>query len=296
MPSRDAVIAVFFTVLGSAPLSLRAECSWEVPQAAPEVTLSGRVEHIQGPQLFTIAREDDSGHPLLVFLPEAEDGLLSGMRVTVRGTLQHCHDIDAKRLGECDRFDASARDEAASDSVLVARSMVTSARYDLRGAAGITVQQDSVFEGPRKDVPMTVRPDALAALVDTLAGRSIRVPSTRVVGVFDPRVFLVESQARLLPLVDRNRVLVFIEPGRLRVEPALLVGSTVTLFGVARTLLGMQVNADVPWPTVLTPDDVKRLDIRAAILAKSVQTPEGIDLVVRSSPNPKPTQLSPRDR
>jgi hypothetical protein len=135
----------------------------------------------------------------------------------------------------------------------------------------------------QNDLPITVRPGTLALLADTLAGRSIRVASARVVGVFDPRVFLVDTQTRLFPIRDRDRVLVFIEAGALRVDPTVLVASTVTLTGVARTLLGMQVSREVPWPAALTPDAVKRLEIRAAVLATSVRTPEGVDLLTRSS-------------
>ena len=95
-------------------------------------------------------------------------------------------------------------------------------------------------------------------------------------------MFLVETQVSLRPIIERDRVLVFIESGMLRVDPAVLVASTVTVSGVARTLLGMQANHDVPWPPVLTRDEVKRLEIKAAVLARSVRTPEGIDLVVRA--------------
>src|SRR5262249_2895733 len=56
------------------------------------------------------------------------------------------------------------------------------------------------------------------------------------------------------------------------------------------TLLGMRTNYDVPWPAALTRDAVKHLDIKAAVLAKEVRTPEGIDLVSRSSAG------SPADR
>jgi hypothetical protein len=141
-------------------------------------------------------------------------------------------------------------------------------------------------EQQRRDVktnelPITVRPGTLAQLIDTLAGHQIRLASARVVGIFDPRVFLVETQTRLLPIIDRDRVLVFVNSGELRVQPAVLVASTVTLSGIARSLLGMQVSREVPWPTMLTPDAVKRLDIRAAILASSVRTPEGVDLLGR---------------
>jgi hypothetical protein len=160
----------------------------------------------------------------------------------------------------------------------------------------ISIRQEESVEVRRNQFPITVRPDTLAALVDSLAGRSVRLVSARVVGVFDPRVFLVESQTPLRPIIERNRILVFIEAGRLRVDSALLVASTVTLSGVARTLLGMHVGSEVAWPTVLTPDAVKRLDIRAAILARSVRTPEDIDLVVRSSPALMPAQSTSQGR
>ena len=143
--------------------------------------------------------------------------------------------------------------------------------------------QDELSDARRSAIPITVHPGTLGRLVDTLAGQPIRVQSARVVGVFDPRVFLIESQTALLPIVHRDRIVVFVEAGELRVEPALLVASTVTLDGVARTLLGMQVSREVPWPTALNPDAVKRLDIRAAILATAVRTPEGINLLDRAS-------------
>lgn len=129
------------------------------------------------------------------------------------------------------------------------------------------------------EFPITVRPGTLADLVDSLAGGPVRLANARVVGVFDARVFLVESQTRLLPLVDRNRVLVFVETGALQVDSADLVASTVTVSGVARTLIGMKTSREVPWPKALTPEVVKRLEIRAAVLARSVRTPEGIDLL-----------------
>jgi hypothetical protein len=161
----------------------------------------------------------------------------------------------------------------------------SSADHGLADQLAASSSSQGVFETP-KESPITVRPFTLGALADTLAGRMVRLSQARVVGVFDPRVFLVDSQARLRPLVDRNRVLVFIETGTLRVEPALLVSSTVTVSGVARTLLGMQVTREVPWPPTLTREAAERLDIRAAILARSVRTPEGIDLLTPAAPKP----------
>jgi hypothetical protein len=135
-----------------------------------------------------------------------------------------------------------------------------------------------------RDLPISMRPATLGDQIDTLAGRSVRLPYSRVVGVLDPRVFVIDSQTKLPPVVgNRSRVLVFIDTGSLRVEPAVLVGSTVTVSGIARTLLGMQVGREVSWPPTLTREAVEHLEIRAAVLAKSVTTAEGIDLV-RSLP------------
>jgi hypothetical protein len=128
-------------------------------------------------------------------------------------------------------------------------------------------------------LPLAVRPEMLAYHIDSIAGQSVQVPYARVVGVFESSVFLVDSQKELPPIAGRRaRVLVFTQGTTLRVAPAQLVGATVTVSGVARTLLGMQVSAEGWWPTTLTPDVVKRLEIKAAILAKSVKTPDGVEL------------------
>jgi hypothetical protein len=257
---------------------------------ASEVIVAGRVEHIYGPHLFTIARDGDApDRALLVFAPTATASPASGSALTARGTLRSCDDAELETVDGCDQLDERVRAGYPSRSVLVARSLITARGRQLTGrvvrspnAAAIPSLQEERFE-IHNDYPITVRPGTLASLVDSLAGGSVRLPYARVVGVFDPRVFLIETQTLLLPIIERNRVLVFIESGSLRVDPAVLVASTVTVSGVARTLLGMQANHDVPWPAVLTRDAVKRLEIKAAVLARSVRTPEGIDLVAPSS-------------
>jgi hypothetical protein len=134
-------------------------------------------------------------------------------------------------------------------------------------------------------VRITIRPSTLAQQVSELAGHSVRVPYARVVGVFEPNVFLIETDTRFRPFMgNRQRVVVLIDRGALRVSADSLVASTVTVLGTARTLLGMQVSREVPWPAVLNRDLVDRLEIRAAVLATSVQTAEGIEL----------TDVSPR--
>jgi hypothetical protein len=164
-------------------------------------------------------------------------------------------------------------------------------RQPFTSQAPRTSGRDQSFERTN-DYPIGMLPGTLADLVDTLAGGSVRLVNARVVGVFDPQVFLIETQTRLRPIVARNRVLVFVESGALRVDAARIVASTVTVSGVARTLLGMQTAREVPWPSALTRETIERLDIRAAVLARSVRTPEGVDLLSgsrsRDTPSPSP--------
>ena len=82
---------------------------------------------------------------------------------------------------------------------------------------------------------------------------------------------------------DRNRVLVLLQRGKSLAipSPPIAIGP-VTIVGVARTLLGVQAGHDVPWPEALTP---RELDVRAAILATSVRTADGVDLT-SAAPEP----------
>ena len=123
--------------------------------------------------------------------------------------------------------------------MLLARSLITTRGRELTGrvprsptAAAIQAAPEERFE-LHKEFPLTMHPEMLAAMADTLAGGSVRLLRARVVGVFGPRVFLIETQTSLLPAIKRDRVLVFIESGSLRVDPAVLVASTVTVSGVA---------------------------------------------------------------
>jgi hypothetical protein len=157
------------------------------------------------------------------------------------------------------------------------------ARADRPAGSG-RAQQGSIATPPTRageeEPPIRVRPLTVADGVSALAGHRVRVEQARVVGIFEPRVFLMETASRgsRWPVGFRDRVLVFIYPGALRVPATLLVGSTVTVFGVVRTLLGVRVTNEVPWPSLLNPKLVERLEIGAAVLATSVQTPDQVEL------------------
>ena len=149
-------------------------------------------------------------------------------------------------------------------------------------SAGSTTQSE--WHRPQKELTeptlvLTVRPATLADFIGELAGKSVRMQKARVVGLFEPRAFLVESETSLRPaLGHRDRILVLVERGALQNAPETIVGSTVTVLGVARTLLGLQTTREVPWPAKLDHRLVERLEVRAGVLATSVQTAEGVEL------------------
>jgi len=253
--------------------------------------VTGRVERIYAPRLFTMAPDTAKGDQLLVFVPNAEATPLAGTTVAARGIFRWFEDAGIEDSDDWGGVDEQKRAELASHAALIATSVVTATRRELasRGALPrMVVRQPTPAERPlqtrRTELPIAVRPGTFADHLSSLAGRFVRMPNARVVGVFDPRVFLVDTQNELPTLVDRTRVLVFIEAAALRVDAASLVASTVTVFGVGRTLLGMQLTREVPWPPALTRQLVEHLDIKAAVLARSVQTADGVDLTVRLSP------------
>jgi len=145
------------------------------------------------------------------------------------------------------------------------------------------VATEAQTEG-RRSMSLTVRPATLVDQIDELAGWSVRVPYAHVVGVFNAQALVVDTATTLPPVLGyRDRLLVLLEARGLNVPATLLVGSTVTISGVARTLLGVQVTREVPWPVELTPSVVKRLEIRAAVLARSVETADGVELTSAES-------------
>jgi hypothetical protein len=169
------------------------------------------------------------------------------------------------------------------------------ALFALTLAPSIIAMPDGPAQGPQPattpqrmgpaGVRITIRPSTLALQVSELAGHAVRLPYARVVGVFEPNVFLVETDTQFRPFLgNRQRVVVLVDRAALRVPAATLVDSTVTVLGVARTLLGVQVTREVPWPSVLNRNLVDRLEIRAAVLASSVQTAEGVELTDAPAP------------
>ena len=134
-------------------------------------------------------------------------------------------------------------------------------------------------------LPVPLRPTMLAYNVEEIAGLDVRIQNARVVRVFEPHAFVIEPATRYEEEKgSRNRILVLIDSGKLRVPDDKIVASIVNVIGVARTLAGVQVSAEVAWPAELNRDLVRQIEVRAAVLATSVATSDGVELTDRSGP------------
>ena len=247
----------------------------------------GRVQAVHAPRLFTVEDRIGPGRDVLVIAPDARATPAVGATVEAYGLIRRLEETDFEETPGWSEIDEATRTRLSGRPVLVAISLMSA-------SSGQAPPRDA--ESPARErrdraaarldtrVPATVRPATLADQIGDLAGHHVRVPYARVVGVFEPRAFLIDTSTSLPPAIgNRNRVLVFVDGGALRVPAETLVASTVTVEGVARTLLGMQVTAEAPWPARLDRATIDRLEIRAAILATSVHTADGVELTDRSS-------------
>ena len=138
---------------------------------------------------------------------------------------------------------------------------------------------------PRSDtesVPIRLHGSALAQLINELWGKEISFPEAKVISAINPGTFVVQSTAPLAPMPGKlGRAVVLVTGGTLLVDSAMLVGTTVLVTGIAQSVLATQATREVPWPAELTPDLVRRHGIRTVILASSVQTADGVHLLMR---------------
>jgi hypothetical protein len=160
--------------------------------------------------------------------------------------------------------------------------VVTICVVTIAGGVGAQVLEHRFAPGTP---PITVRPSALAQVVSELAGSPVNVQRARILWVVDTHAVVIESDSTFDPTWrDRGRVLVLLERNRLLAIPRSPVSiAPVNVVGIARTLLGIQAAQDVPWPQALTRREIERLGIRAAILASSVRTPDGVELTSSTS-------------
>ena len=126
---------------------------------------------------------------------------------------------------------------------------------------------------------VTVHPWTLGLAIDEFAGHHVRIQNARVVTMFDARAFLIESERRY-DMGDgyRDRTLVLIDGAGLRLTQEQLAGSTVIVLGVARTIAGSRVLPRPAWPAWLDRGRIEDLEVRAVVIATSVQSADGTPL------------------
>ena len=283
MPAKRFVLTFLAALLVCATIA--AEQNAQPPAGgAPDggpVTLVGRVLQVHGPRVLSVENRLSEEQRLLVLLPDGASAPAAGRVVSARGPLRR---LDQAQLANrpWTELDPEVRGSMAGRRVLLAESFETP-----------DATADAATDLPRQPLPVrthsttrrqvTVRPASLADFIGELAGSDVVITPARVVGLFDARAFLIDSALRYQPaLGERDRILVIVRDGALRVPAETLVASTVTVAGVARSLLGMQTGGDVTWPPQLDRETIKRLEVRAAVLATSVHTAEGIELTDRA--------------
>ena len=108
----------------------------------------------------------------------------------------------------------------------------------------------------------------LAANLDVLGGRPVRVEALRVHRMLAPDRYLVRS-----PLWGTGEAVLFFKAAPSR---ALVRGTAIEVWGRAYEAAGANITAG--FPAELTPDEVKRYRDRPVIVVESVRTPEGMAL------------------
>jgi hypothetical protein len=257
-----------------------------------DLIIRATVRRVLGPRIFTVERAVADGE--LVVLTPFADAAPAGTTVLVRGVLTPAGEARVRYARVWNALQADVQKSMASRPILVAASLSAEVPRVVRlqpetevrlkpdtTLASQPAQREAAARAREAD-ETRLHPAALAQLIDELGGRQITLSKAYVPAVLNPRVFLVESGGAIPPTVGNlHRVLVLVDGGTLRVDAAALVGSNVRILGVARTLLGMQVTREVPWPPELTREILDRYEIRAAVLASSVQTADGVELIAR---------------
>lgn len=278
---RCALSLIVLAFLGIDPSVIAAQ--------GEDMLIRAAVRRVLGPRVFTIEYQAGEDGELVVLAPEAEATPVPGTTVLAGGVLRQ---VDHPRLKDTpgwNEIDDPTRQRLAGGAILVATSVRTAAGRQLTARASASQAPAPLLRQPSPDLPRPpiqarLHPAALAELIDELGGGAVTLPRARVLVVLNPRAFLIESASPLPALVGNlDRLLVLVDAGALRADPARLVGSNVTVIGTARTLLGLQLTGEVPLPDVLTPEILKRFEIKAAVLATSVQSADGVELTNKAA-------------
>jgi hypothetical protein len=110
--------------------------------------------------------------------------------------------------------------------------------------------------------------------INQMAGLRVRVINGVVDDIASPRVFTLKNERSMKYPGRPNEVAIVLDSGRAAVR----VGAPVVVTGIARTLLGAQMNSEQPL-RVLTESERNAVDERPLVIASNVDTPDGVHLV-----------------
>jgi hypothetical protein len=288
-------IAVLTLVLaGSAAAMARegaahpSQVDQQVANVPPvQLIIGGVVRRVLGSGVFILDDTHATDRELMVLVPGAEATPVAGASVVVRGLFRRFDEAELEQIRVWNELDEQTREAFGPRPILLATSLTTASGRSLMARTSPTVKpltRRLPIAASRPAAEIQMHPASLAELIDEVGGRPVVLPRARVLAVVNPRVLLIESASLLLATIGNlDRVLVLIEDGALRVDAAALTDENVRVVGVARTLLGVKVTGEVAWPAELTQDMVERLEIRAAVLATSVHTADGVELTDRQT-------------
>lgn len=150
------------------------------------------------------------------------------------------------------------------------------------GPGLLSAQTSRAIVPPPQAEPLrvTVYPQTLGIAIDEFAGQRVRVPTARIAEVLDSHAFVIESNWRFdLGKGFRDRTLVLLDGASLRVTREQLAGSTVVVLGIARSIAGSRIAPAPAWPAALDAVRLKELEVHAVVVATSVHTAEGTELI-----------------
>lgn len=119
-----------------------------------------------------------------------------------------------------------------------------------------------------------LRPDTLAIFFNNVAGLRVRVVSAVVDGIASPRVFTLKNEHGARYPRRPNEVAIFVDGGNAVVRQ----GAPVVVIGIARTLLGAELNTERPL-SGLTDSERNVIDKLPLVMASAVDTPDGVHLI-----------------
>jgi hypothetical protein len=269
-------------VLGGAMAGARGQ---ETTTGPTQLIIGGEVRRVLGSGAFVLEDPRADEGELLVLAPDAESTPNPGAAVIARGLVRRFEQAELDKIRTWTEIDPATRESFAARPILLADALTTAAGRSLMRRPSVPLRLlalQSPVVSARPPTAINLHPGGLARLIDEVGGRPVTLPRARVIAVLNPQALLIESASPLQATIGMlDRVLVLIGDAELRVDAASLTGADVHVAGTARTVLGAQVTSEVAWPRELTPDMVKRLEIRAAVLATSVRTSDGVELTRR---------------